>query len=178
MPSATGPFEGMTMFFDDGTRFVAGLAATPMIQYYDATRDEVFLKRTLVPYLREIAAFYLSYAVKNATTGLYHLPYTCAQETCDGGGSAPGNMPPARKDNHQDIAYCTQSLQKLLEYTTVGADWGPSIAQDRANWTAFLQDLVPFPLVSNRNLTVYADARNADNSARAWDSNVGYAISH
>ena len=37
MSSATGPFEGMQIYMDDGTRFVAGLAATPLIQYYDGT---------------------------------------------------------------------------------------------------------------------------------------------
>jgi hypothetical protein len=31
----------------------------------------------------EVADFYMSYARQNATTGLYELPYTCAQETCD-----------------------------------------------------------------------------------------------
>ena len=37
MSSATGPFKGMQIYMDDGTRFVAGLAATPLIQYYDGT---------------------------------------------------------------------------------------------------------------------------------------------
>ena len=34
--SCAGPFRGMECSFDDGTRFVAGLSATPLLQYYDA----------------------------------------------------------------------------------------------------------------------------------------------
>ena len=60
---------GMIMFFDDGTRFVAGLAATPMIQYYDTTLDSDYLKTKLMPFLREIADFYMSYGSMNVTTG-------------------------------------------------------------------------------------------------------------
>jgi len=175
MPSATGPFEGMIMFFDDGTRFVAGLASTPLIQYYDSTLDEPYLKNTLVPYLRQVADFYMSYATLNSTTGKYDFPYTCAQETCDGGGAA--TPPPAQKNNHQDIAYATQTLRKLLEYTASGDDWGPTIKQDRAHWSSFLEMLVPFPIVKARNGTaIYADADYVDGSMVSYQNNQDYAI--
>lgn len=36
--SCAGPFRGMECSFDDGTRFVAALSATPLLQYYDATQ--------------------------------------------------------------------------------------------------------------------------------------------
>lgn len=177
MPSATGPFEGMIMFFDDGTRFVAGLAATPMIQYYDATLDEDYLFTKLVPYLREIAGFYISYAKLNQTTGLYELPYTCAQETCSGGGAPI--MPPAVKNNHQDVSYARQILRKLLEYTAVpNPEWGPSIEKDRVEWQSFLERLVQFPLVASPSGTmIYADAVTMDDGSNlSWDSNAGFAI--
>ena len=46
--------------FDDGTRFVAGLVATPLINYYEATLDQPFLTARLMPYLRGVADFYTS----------------------------------------------------------------------------------------------------------------------
>ena len=73
--SCTGPFDGMACCFDDGTRFVAGMVATPLLSYYDATLDPAFLRETLVPYLKGVADFYTSYAVLNASTGIYDLPY-------------------------------------------------------------------------------------------------------
>ena len=53
MPSATGPFAGMAMYMDDGTRFVAAFAAMPLVLYYEGTQDESFLRQRLMPLLRE-----------------------------------------------------------------------------------------------------------------------------
>jgi hypothetical protein len=79
--SCTGPFDGMACCFDDGTRFVAGMVATPLIQYYDATLDRTFLDSTLLPYLRGVADFYTSYAVQDKATGKYNLPWTCVRSS-------------------------------------------------------------------------------------------------
>ena len=84
--SCTGPFDGMACCFDDGTRFVAGMVATPLINYYDATLDSSFLSQTLLPYLNGVADFYTSYAVRNASSGRMDLPFTCAQEICSPSG--------------------------------------------------------------------------------------------
>ena len=103
---------GMACCFDDGTRFVAGLVATPLISYYDATLDAKFLKETLVPYLTGVADFYTSYVQQRnasvaATAGtgsggeeggvVYDIPFTCAQEICSPSGEL--------HNAHQDIAY-------------------------------------------------------------------------
>ncbi len=52
--ACTGPFRGMECCFDDGVRFVAGLVATPLIQYYDATQDQDFLLNRLLPFLKNV----------------------------------------------------------------------------------------------------------------------------
>ena len=52
--SCCGPFRGMECSFDDGTRFVAGLAATPLLQYYDATQDRAFLLHRLMPFIEQV----------------------------------------------------------------------------------------------------------------------------
>ena len=120
--SCAGPFWGMECAFDDGTRFVAGLAATPLLQYYDATQDCGFLARRLLPFLAGVAAFYASYAEWNATAGSFDLPFTCAQELCASG------LRPARaeRNGHQDLAYARMALGRLLELTDPGG--GPAAA--------------------------------------------------
>jgi len=71
-------------------------------------------------------------------------------------------------------------LHKLLDYTAKGeveGGWGPEIPAERAQWRAFLDKLVPFPLVVHNGTTLYKDADYADGSTVAWDSNSDYGIS-
>lgn len=110
-----GPFDGMACCFDDGTRFVAGMVATPLISYYDATLDHMFLKETLLPYLRGVADFYTSYSQPRNTSGsngsdnlgggvVYDIPFTCAQEICSPSGEL--------HNAHQDLAYARMAYTK------------------------------------------------------------------
>ena len=46
------------------------------------SQDAAFLKERLLPFLRDVAAFYISYATSNASTGRLDLLFTCAQEIC------------------------------------------------------------------------------------------------
>ena len=100
------PFEHQTFPLDNGDRFVGGLIATNLVQYFDATQDASFLHEKLLPLLRGVADFYLSYAVSSASAifgpfGVRHgapssersLPFTCAQEVCHGGGGGARNGP-------------------------------------------------------------------------------------
>ena len=111
--AGTGPFDGMACCFDDGTRFVAGMVATPLISYYDATLDAAFLNETLVPYLSGVADFYTSYAVLNPSTAKYDIPYTCAQEICSPSGEL--------HNAHQDVAYARMAYTRLLNFTEPGS---------------------------------------------------------
>ena len=61
--SSMGPFEGMQIYMDDGTRFVAGLAATPYIIHYESTFDRAFWHDQAFPIINAAEKFYFSYKV-------------------------------------------------------------------------------------------------------------------
>ena len=175
MMSATGPFEGMEMYFDDGCRFVAGLAATPMVQYYEATVDRSFLESKLLPVLRGIADFYTSYAVCSGSTGAgaCYLPHTCAQEICAGGRLDVIN-------SHQDLSYATMAYTKLLAYAQPN-DPGRDV------WSKMLTGLPSideFPKVLDADMTppvtLWADAAYLSNRTGRgpYGTNADYGISH
>ena len=145
----------MECCFDDGTRFVAGLVATPMLSYYDGTRDEAFLKEELVPYLRGVAEFYESYAVDG------DLPFTCAQETCNSDPKV------AQHNNHQDLAYARMVYRRLIDF-----------GDDVERWSKSLAALAPFPLANASRGRVFAEAVNAGPAQPKPDSNAAYAITH
>ncbi|GAX82137.1 hypothetical protein CEUSTIGMA_g9565.t1 [Chlamydomonas eustigma] len=156
--SCTGPFRGMECSFDDGTRFVAGLSATPMLMYYDATQDKTFLVERLLPYLKEVAAFYMSYATWDKKRGVFVLRFTCAQELCSTSSGinpplAEHGYPPmttsvfhAQHNNHQDLAYLQMTLSRLLEFTDPQGVHGASASNEtRTQWSHLLYNLASFP---------------------------------
>ena len=207
-PSAMGPFAHQTFPLDNGDRFVGGLIATNLVQHFDATQDAVFLRDKLLPLLRGLAEFYLSYSVPS-TSGLFgpfgvrhgalaserSLPFTCAQEVCHGGGSAEHNA-------HQDLAYLRMTLGKLLYYTDPDPAVGSAAATpaERAAWRQLLSSLAAFPTVTasvkqdlNRtvNRTIFSEAEttvsnssnhttlpNATRGSSYWHANMGYPITH
>jgi hypothetical protein len=64
---------------DLGTRFIGGLLATNLIQYYEYSRNMTALGALIYPFVRDNALFYQSYAVPSAN-GTLLFPYTSAQE--------------------------------------------------------------------------------------------------
>ena len=66
---------------DLGTRFVGGLLATNLIQYWEYSRNLTTLREKIYPFVKDNAEFYLSYATKGSD-GKLLFPYTCAQEGC------------------------------------------------------------------------------------------------
>ena len=176
MPSAPGPFAGMALFFDDGTRFSAGLAATPLVQRFDATRDGAFLRDVLYPYLVDVADFYASYLQcdGDARRGACYLPHTCAQETCAGGEDVI--------NAHQDLSYYQMVFSKLLEVTN--GDFDGEIranATTRAAWRDALERMPAYPTVFDpaSNRTIFADSAFGNGTGRSpATSNADYGISH
>jgi len=63
------------------TRFIGGLLATNLIQYYEYSRNLSALREKIYPFVRDNAEFYLSYALKGSD-GKLMFPYSCAQEAC------------------------------------------------------------------------------------------------
>ena len=207
-PSAMGPFEFQTFPLDNGDRFVGGLIATNLLQYFDATQDLTFLQSKLMPMLRGLADFYVSYAVPSNSTifgpfGVRHgapasemsLPFTCGQEVCHGAGGAEHNA-------HQDLSYLRMVLQKLLVYTDPDSAVGSTSAtvSERAAWSQLLGSLAAFPTVTASikpdanhtiNRTIFSEAETtvsnssnlttlpaATKGASYWHSNMGYPITH
>jgi len=75
-------FPDMVFPTDMGIRSVAAFAWTPLMQYYEGTRDVKFLSEKAYPYLRSVVDFYSSYLRPNATDEWLHVPYSCGDEIC------------------------------------------------------------------------------------------------
>ncbi|GMI56611.1 hypothetical protein ScalyP_jg5565 [Parmales sp. scaly parma] len=71
--SSMGPFEGMQIYMDDGTRFVAGLAATPYIIHYESTFDRAFWHDQAFPIINAAEKFYFSYKEVETTGSEFRL---------------------------------------------------------------------------------------------------------
>eukprot|EP00035_Acanthoeca_spectabilis_P023068 m.447466 g.447466 ORF g.447466 m.447466 type:complete len:1040 (+) comp19521_c0_seq1:73-3192(+) len=81
-PSAGMPLGDNRLADSDlQTRFIGGLLATNLIQYWEYSRNMTTLRDQIYPFVKLNAEFYLSYAVKGAD-GKLVFPYTCAQEGC------------------------------------------------------------------------------------------------
>jgi len=172
--SSMGPFDGMQIFMDDGTRFVAGLTATPYIQYFESTLDGEFWRNDLFPLIDSVERFYSSYKEINHD-GEYTLPYTCAQECCLTGGGA------TEKDNHQDLAYWKMVLRTLIAYAT--SDEYPNIDEKIVEWTTSLSKIVDYPRVFDElsQTTIFAEAdiyANEEDMKPDSRSASGWCISH
>jgi hypothetical protein len=81
-PSAGMPLgDGRLADSDLQTRFIGGLLATNLIQYWEYARNLTVLAQAVYPHVRDNADFYLSYATA-AADGKLLFPYSCAQEAC------------------------------------------------------------------------------------------------
>jgi hypothetical protein len=137
----------MACCFDDGTRFVAGLVVTPMLQYFDTTYDMAFLHHHLYPYLLGVVDFFVSYAVwaptdshstdasaeanprvRTRTQADKPSAYMRSASEMNGTYNFPftcaqeicsSGLDPAVAEfnGHQDLSYAQMALGKLLEYT-------------------------------------------------------------
>jgi hypothetical protein len=81
-PSAGMPLGDNRLADSDlQTRFIGGLLATNLVQYFEYSRNLTTLSNVIYPFVRDNAEFYLSYAV-NGSDGRLVFPYSCAQEAC------------------------------------------------------------------------------------------------
>lgn len=81
---------------DLNTRFIGGLLATNLIQYWEYSRNMTTLAATIYPFVRDNAEFYASYATREGPNGTLVFPYSCAQEACacrDAGFVKTPNVP-------------------------------------------------------------------------------------
>jgi hypothetical protein len=82
-PSAGMPLGDNRLANSDlQTRFIGGLLATNLIQYYEYSRNMTTLATTVYPFVRDNAQFFLSYAT-TGPDGKLLFPFSCAQEGCE-----------------------------------------------------------------------------------------------
>lgn len=81
-PSAGMPLGDNRLADSDlQTRFIGGLLATNLIQYYEYSRNDTTLAEKIYPFVKDNALFFASYA-KTGADGRLFFPYSCAQEGC------------------------------------------------------------------------------------------------
>jgi hypothetical protein len=81
-PSAGMPLGDNRLADSDlNTRFVGGLLATNLIQYWEYSRNVSVLQQLIYPFVRDNAEFYRTYAILGPD-GKLAFPYSCAQEAC------------------------------------------------------------------------------------------------
>jgi hypothetical protein len=160
-PSTMFPLgDGRPAPTDLATRFVGGLVATPLIQYYEYSRDVQMLKDHVYPFVKDNAEFYASWALNANGSGPLMFPYTCAQEACacrnglswywkwgevvaiplpnmtEETIAAKGVWDTSRGEHnaHADIAFASASFRKAAEYAKLlGVDAGM-----QTSWLALL----------------------------------------
>lgn len=130
--------------------------ATPYIDYYEHSRDLQFLNDSAYPFLRNVAEFYASFAVKNGSWGSagsrYDFLNVCAQEQCT--QRQNNNRMTINANTLVDIAHATMAFQKALEWSvTLGVD-----VPLRSRWSNVLAGLAPLPsTLDNGTLTFGPD---------------------
>lgn len=143
-PSSMAAFPDIYTGHDSSTRFVAALMATPYIEYYEFSLDRHFLESSAYPFVRNVAEFYASYAVHNASQpGRYDLLFTCAQEICM--WRQDHNSQHVNHNSLIDLSHATMVLQKASE-------WSELLRVDsalRPRWAAVLAGLPDLPTTSD-----------------------------
>ena len=82
-PSAGMPLGDNRLADSDlNTRFIGGLLATNLLQYWEYSRNLTTLADKIYPFVKDNAEFYLSYTF-TGEDGKLVFPYSCAQEACD-----------------------------------------------------------------------------------------------
>ncbi|MGI6264996.1 MAG: discoidin domain-containing protein [Acutalibacteraceae bacterium] len=132
--------------------FNAAFSAYPLVQYYEATRDETFLRQVLYPYLKPILTFLRAWVVENERGG-YDI-YS---------GYNEGSW--ARNSAGELGVYRLCLKYAVLASETLGLD------EDlRADWLDLQQKLAPFPTQMFEGNDVYALAEQvyADGQWSDW----------
>lgn len=107
----------------------ATFSVLPLMDYYEYTRDEVFLRDQLYPALKKLDAFWRDFAVRDSTGTKWIFEHSSAHE---GGDDVNPNL---------DIGFARRVERELIETSeTLNVDAGM-----RPVWQAFLDQLAPYP---------------------------------
>lgn len=128
----------------------ATFSALPLMDYYEYTRDEVFLRDQLYPALKKLDAFWRDFAVRDSTGTKWIFEHSSAHE---GGDDVNPNL---------DIGFARRVERELIETSeTLNVDAGM-----RPVWQQFLDQLAPYPTGVVNGKAVYLIASHIKNKIK------------
>ena len=128
----------------------ASFSVLPLIEYYEYTRDQIFLRKQLYPVLRELDAFWRDFAVRNPEGTQWIFEHSSAHE---GGDDVNPNL---------DLGFARRVARELIETSQVlGVD-----AEMRPVWQQFIDQLAPYPSGTVNGKTVYYIAASVKNNIK------------
>ena len=175
-PSAGMPLgDGRLAARDLGTRFIGGLLATNLIQYWEYSQNMTELRSRIYPFVKDNAEFYLSYAEKGSNGDL-QLPYTCAQEACGCRDAAFVKVPSVPVPNM--TSQCRTPSSPFKDRCPTASGWqlnhpcyecAPDIATGTQKGYHNAHPDVAFASSSFRNAVRFAKILGVDSDmAKAW----------
>jgi hypothetical protein len=128
----------------------ATFSVLPLIEYYEYTQDQTFLRTQLYPALKELDAFWRDFAVRNPAGTQWIFEHSSAHE---GGDDVNPNL---------DLGFARRVARELIETSQVlGVD-----AQMRPIWQQFIDQLAPYPTGTVNGKTVYYIAASIKNNIK------------
>jgi hypothetical protein len=128
----------------------ATFSLLPVIQYYEYTRDDAFLKTKLYPAMKELDEFWRDFAVRDATGKKWVFEHSSAHE---GGDDVNPNL---------DIGFAQRIERELIEMSKVlDVD-----SEMRSVWQSFIDQLSPYPTGTVNDKVVYYIAAAVKNEIK------------
>ncbi len=128
----------------------ATFSVLPLIEYYEYTRDEQFLRDQLYPALKELDAFWRDFAVRDPSGKEWIFEHSSAHE---GGDDVNPNL---------DLGFARRVARELIETSKVlNVDSGI-----RPQWQSFLDELAPYPTGIVNGKAVYYIAASVKNNIK------------
>jgi len=128
----------------------ATFSVLPLIEYYEYTQDQTFLRTQLYPALKELDAFWRDFAVRNPAGTQWIFEHSSAHE---GGDDANPNL---------DLGFARRVARELIKTSQVlGVD-----AEMRPVWQQFIDQLAPYPTGTVNGKTVYYIAASIKNNIK------------
>jgi hypothetical protein len=127
----------------------ATFSVLPLVDYYEYTLDEEFLRNKLYPALKELDAFWRDFAVRD-NTGMWNFEHSSAHE---GGDDVNPNL---------DLGFTRRVERELIDTSKVlGVD-----EEMRPQWQEFSDKLAPYPSGDVNGKQVYYIAASVKNNIK------------
>ncbi|GAB3976409.1 hypothetical protein GCM10029978_063210 [Actinoallomurus acanthiterrae] len=147
-PVAIGPWGSTVEYNWWNQPSDASYAATPMIYRYEYTPDRTYLRRTLYPYLVQLAGFWEDYLGPKGSDGKYHLM----------GSAYEGDW---THDDSIDLGAINLVLKSALKYSKIlNVD-----SSRRAAWQNIVDNLPPYATATYNGATVFNSDYDTDFSS-------------